>query len=125
LADLELRVAAVTASLQWHDWSLPDVLMSASYPGPAATLLSAVAAGPALSPHGEEALAPSRTMRPHSGLHPSKRPLTRPAQDEEKQWNNAVGFLFVLIVGLIAGTISGIVGTGSSIMLMPVLVYQY
>jgi uncharacterized protein len=36
-----------------------------------------------------------------------------------------VGFLFVLIVGLVAGTISGIVGTGSSIMLMPVLVYQY
>src|SRR5262249_14828841 len=36
-----------------------------------------------------------------------------------------VGFLFVLIVGLLAGTISGIVGTGSSIMLMPVLVYQY
>jgi uncharacterized membrane protein YfcA len=36
-----------------------------------------------------------------------------------------VAVLFVLIVGLIAGTISGIVGTGSSIMLMPVLVYQY
>ena len=36
-----------------------------------------------------------------------------------------LGFLFVLIVGLLAGTISGIVGTGSSIMLMPVLVYQY
>jgi uncharacterized protein len=36
-----------------------------------------------------------------------------------------LGFLFVLIVGLIAGTVSGIVGTGSSIMLMPVLVYEY
>jgi uncharacterized membrane protein YfcA len=34
-------------------------------------------------------------------------------------------FLFVLAVGLVAGTVSGIVGTGSSIMLMPVLVYQY
>src|SRR4051812_49877292 len=34
-------------------------------------------------------------------------------------------FVFVLAVGLVAGTISGIVGTGSSIMLMPVLVYQY
>jgi uncharacterized membrane protein YfcA len=33
--------------------------------------------------------------------------------------------LFVLAVGLAAGTISGVVGTGSSIMLMPVLVYQY
>src|SRR6266496_2452400 len=38
---------------------------------------------------------------------------------------NRLGFLFILIVGLLAGTISGIVGTGSSIMLMPVLVYQY
>src|SRR4051812_49511854 len=36
-----------------------------------------------------------------------------------------LGFFFILIVGLLAGTISGIVGTGSSIMLMPVLVYQY
>ena len=36
-----------------------------------------------------------------------------------------LAFLFVLILGLIAGTISGIVGTGSSIMLMPVLVYAY
>jgi uncharacterized membrane protein YfcA len=36
-----------------------------------------------------------------------------------------LSFLFVLIVGLVAGTISGIVGTGSSIMLMPVLIYQY
>ena len=36
-----------------------------------------------------------------------------------------MGFFFVLTVGLAAGTISGIVGTGSSIMLMPVLVYQY
>jgi uncharacterized protein len=36
-----------------------------------------------------------------------------------------LSFFFVLAVGLIAGTISGIVGTGSSIMLMPVLIYQY
>jgi uncharacterized membrane protein YfcA len=36
-----------------------------------------------------------------------------------------LGLLFVLLVGLLAGTISGIVGTGSSIMLMPVLVYEY
>jgi uncharacterized membrane protein YfcA len=36
-----------------------------------------------------------------------------------------MGLLFVLIVGLLAGTIAGIVGTGSSIMLMPVLVYEY
>ncbi|TPQ38945.1 hypothetical protein C2U70_08045 [Bradyrhizobium guangdongense] len=36
-----------------------------------------------------------------------------------------MAFLFVLTVGLIAGTISGIVGTGSSIMLMPVLIYAF
>ena len=36
-----------------------------------------------------------------------------------------MSILFVLAIGLAAGTISGIVGTGSSIMLMPVLVYQY
>jgi len=34
-------------------------------------------------------------------------------------------FLFVLAVGLIAGTVSGIIGTGSSIMLVPVLVYEF
>jgi uncharacterized membrane protein YfcA len=37
----------------------------------------------------------------------------------------ALDFIFVLAVGLVAGTISGIVGTGSSIMLMPVLIYEY
>jgi uncharacterized protein len=36
-----------------------------------------------------------------------------------------LSILFVLVIGVAAGTISGIVGTGSSIMLMPVLVYQY
>jgi len=34
-------------------------------------------------------------------------------------------FIFVLAVGLIAGAISGIIGTGSSIMLVPVLVWQF
>lgn len=34
-------------------------------------------------------------------------------------------YLFVLVVGLIAGTVSGIIGTGSSIMLVPVLVYAF
>ncbi|HTD04617.1 sulfite exporter TauE/SafE family protein [Undibacterium sp.] len=34
-------------------------------------------------------------------------------------------WLFILAIGLAAGTISGIVGFGSSIMLMPVLVIQY
>lgn len=36
-----------------------------------------------------------------------------------------LAFLFVLAVGLVAGTISGIVGTGSSIMLVPVLAYEF
>jgi hypothetical protein len=36
-----------------------------------------------------------------------------------------MSYIFVLAVGLVAGTISGIVGTGSSIMLVPVLVYQF
>jgi uncharacterized protein len=44
------------------------------------------------------------------------------ADSREKRRLN---FLFILAVGLVAGTISGIVGTGSSIMLMPVLIYQY
>jgi uncharacterized membrane protein YfcA len=34
-------------------------------------------------------------------------------------------YIFVLAVGLAAGALSGIVGTGSSIMLLPVLVYQF
>ncbi|WP_028549628.1 sulfite exporter TauE/SafE family protein [Paenibacillus sp. UNC451MF] len=34
-------------------------------------------------------------------------------------------YFFVLIVGLAAGAISGIIGTGSSIMLMPVLVFAF
>lgn len=34
-------------------------------------------------------------------------------------------YLFVVVVGLVAGPISGIVGTGASIMLVPVLVYEF
>lgn len=34
-------------------------------------------------------------------------------------------YLFVLVVGLIAGAVSGIIGTGSSIMLLPVLVFAF
>jgi uncharacterized protein len=34
-------------------------------------------------------------------------------------------YLFVLTVGLIAGAVSGIIGTGSSIMLLPILVFQF
>jgi uncharacterized protein len=34
-------------------------------------------------------------------------------------------YVFVLIIGLAAGALSGIIGTGASIMLLPVLVYQF
>lgn len=34
-------------------------------------------------------------------------------------------YVFVLLVGLVAGIISGVIGTGSSIMLLPVLVYNF
>ena len=36
-----------------------------------------------------------------------------------------MGFLIVLSVGLVAGVLSGVIGTGSSMMLMPVLVVLY
>lgn len=35
------------------------------------------------------------------------------------------GYLFTLIVGVFAGTISGVIGTGSSIILLPVLVFTF
>jgi uncharacterized protein len=34
-------------------------------------------------------------------------------------------YIFVLFVGVISGVLSGIIGTGSSIMLLPVLVFQF
>lgn len=34
-------------------------------------------------------------------------------------------YALVLIVGLVAGVVSGVVGTGSSIMLLPILVFEY
>lgn len=34
-------------------------------------------------------------------------------------------YIFVLFVGLLAGAISGVIGTGSSIMLLPVLVFSF
>ena len=52
-------------------------------------------------------------------------PLVAPERTTDSKETRLLDFLFVLAVGLVAGTISGIVGTGSSIMLMPVLIYQY
>src|SRR5438552_3915761 len=78
---------------------------------PAANLVSAMIAG----------LAAFSGLRFEStGLLLTARP-SRPRIAETL----LLSFLFVLTVGLIAGTLSGIVGTGSSIMLMPVLVYEY
>ncbi|WP_034295049.1 sulfite exporter TauE/SafE family protein [Herbaspirillum sp. RV1423] len=34
-------------------------------------------------------------------------------------------YIFVLLVGLVAGMVSGVIGTGSSIMLLPVLVFNF
>ncbi|MES2183018.1 MAG: sulfite exporter TauE/SafE family protein [Pseudomonadota bacterium] len=36
-----------------------------------------------------------------------------------------MAYALVLIVGFVAGTISGIIGTGSSILLLPILVFQF
>jgi hypothetical protein len=36
-----------------------------------------------------------------------------------------MGYLLVLVVGVVAGTVSGIIGTGSSMMLMPILVVLF
>ncbi|MCE9661271.1 MAG: sulfite exporter TauE/SafE family protein [Burkholderiales bacterium] len=36
-----------------------------------------------------------------------------------------MAYAFVLVVGLLSGAVSGIIGAGSSIMLLPVLVYQF
>lgn len=36
-----------------------------------------------------------------------------------------MNYIFILVVGLVAGVVGGIVGTGSSIMLLPVLIYSF
>jgi uncharacterized membrane protein YfcA len=36
-----------------------------------------------------------------------------------------LSYLFVLLAGLVAGAISGVIGTGSSIILLPILVYTF
>jgi uncharacterized membrane protein YfcA len=48
-----------------------------------------------------------------------------PAQRAKTGRGRSLDLLFVSAVGLVAGTISGIIGTGSSIMLVPVLVYEF
>ncbi|MDP4796440.1 MAG: sulfite exporter TauE/SafE family protein, partial [Rhodospirillales bacterium] len=35
------------------------------------------------------------------------------------------GYIFVLTAGLAAGALSGIIGTGASIILLPILVFQF
>jgi uncharacterized protein len=48
--------------------------------------------------------------------------LRSPAAQQEKL---TLGYSFTLIVGLAAGALSGTIGAGSSIILLPVLVYQF
>jgi uncharacterized membrane protein YfcA len=57
-----------------------------------------------------------RQVRLASALAP------RPAEAENAR---AMEYLFVLVVGLGAGTLGGVIGTGSSIVLMPVLVILF
>src|SRR5476649_35890 len=38
---------------------------------------------------------------------------------------NSVMYLVIVLIGIAAGVISGIVGTGSSIMLLPALIYAF
>src|SRR5215831_3507390 len=51
---------------------------------------------------------------------PKQPPLSRSASLAK-----SMEFLFVLAVGLVAGTVSGVIGTGSSLMLVPVLVLAF
>src|SRR5882757_1391143 len=64
----------------------------------------------------------SRRTHPVSSYSPAHRIDYAPASEGE---SGTLEFVFVLAVGLVAGTISGIIGTGSSIMLVPVLVYEF
>src|SRR6267154_6463013 len=63
-----------------------------------------------------------RRTHPVSSYSPAHRIDYAPASEGE---SGTLEFVFVLAVGLVAGTISGIIGTGSSIMLVPVLVWQF
>ena len=40
-------------------------------------------------------------------------------------FSSLLSYFFVLVVGLFAGCVSGIIGTGSSLLLLPILVYQF
>jgi uncharacterized membrane protein YfcA len=52
--------------------------------------------------------------------------LTRRRAGKPKtQTDTMFAILFVLVVGLFAGALSGIIGTGSTIILLPILVYQF
>ena len=80
------------------------------------------------SPHPSSGCSPDGAQRnpgPIPHLLPDFAALHPGYDVRDSRGNKTLNFLFVLAVGLVAGTISGIVGTGSSIMLMPVLVYQY
>src|SRR5258708_30883418 len=63
-----------------------------------------------------------RRTHPVSSYSPAHRIDYAPASEGE---SGTLEFVFVLAVGLVAGTISGILGTGSSVMLVPVVVYEF
>jgi uncharacterized protein len=60
-----------------------------------------------------------------AALSDQRKPRINQAAGDPNLEPQALSLIFILVVGLLAGTLSGIVGTGTSIMLMPVLVYQY
>jgi hypothetical protein len=43
----------------------------------------------------------------------------------QRSGRKMTAYVFILIVGVCAGALSGIIGTGSTIILLPVLVYQF
>jgi uncharacterized membrane protein YfcA len=51
--------------------------------------------------------------------------LVAALRGEQNSEDAFLEYTYVLAVGLLAGAVSGIIGTGSSIMLVPVLVYQF
>jgi uncharacterized protein len=78
-----------------------------------------------LEHHGNPSLPPGQSVNPCFATGHDAASCFAMREPTTDSGERRLDFLFVLTVGLIAGTISGIVGTGSSIMLMPVLIYEY
>ena len=68
-------------------------------------------------------MAPSPiSIPPTSATTNARRAAVDAPEDPEE---SILAYTFVLLVGLAAGALSGIIGTGASIMLLPILVYQF